>query len=540
MLRSILSNWVCLLVVGVMSFLITPFMVHRLGDFQFGIYTLAFSSVGYFDLLAQGIRSTLQRFVGRLHDTRDRDELNSVFSTALALTLIVGALIILLFFSLATILPAFFKLNAMQQRLFASLVILLGLNLGFGVPAALLGSYLCGLERFDLYNLLSIVRQGTRTFLILIVLLRGRGVLAVADCVLASTLMLVPLNWWMIRQIDPKLKFARKLIQLRTAGKLARFSFWTLLNNAGELLRDSTDSIVIGRVLNTALITPFTVASRLVGYFRPIITGMISPSLPRFSQLDGLGRQEAIRKLFLFITRLSALLSLAFGSMLVLHGRSLLLLWVGPRYVSSYPILVLLTVGAISSTSQLGALQFLIAKGRHRAYGIWTIGEGLANLVLSIIWARQYGIVGVALGTAVPLLVVKLSLQPWYVTRVLGISLGEYFAKALARPLAFGALFLGFCGMTTGFQANSSLWHLLGTVSWQGILLLILAYVVGLDRSDRLVLQSRFPTISRMLPFSLLGSPNAELKPGRGSETAIPSGKQPSKNTDRSERAKVG
>ena len=89
MIRSIFSNWVGLLAIGVMSLLITPFMIHRLGDFQFGIYTLAFSAVGYFDVLAQGIRSTLSRFVGRLSNTDEREALNSVFSTAIVVTLIV-------------------------------------------------------------------------------------------------------------------------------------------------------------------------------------------------------------------------------------------------------------------------------------------------------------------------------------------------------------------------------------------------------------------------------------------------------------------
>src|SRR5271169_3009994 len=147
MLRSIFSNWVGLLAVGLMSFLITPFMIHRLGDFQFGIYALAFSTVGYFDLLAQGIRSTLQRFVGRLSGARDREALDSVFSTALTVTLVVGAFIIVVFVGFSRVLPSFFKLSPEEQQLFAKLVILLGINLGLGVPAALLLSYLCGLHR---------------------------------------------------------------------------------------------------------------------------------------------------------------------------------------------------------------------------------------------------------------------------------------------------------------------------------------------------------------------------------------------------------
>lgn len=502
MLRSIFSNWVGLVVVGIISFLLTPFMVHHMGDFEFGIYTLAFSAVGYFDVLAQGIRSTLQRFVGRLTGAGEREALNSVFSTALAVTVVIGIFIIILFLGLSWVLPRFFRLAPAQQQQFAWLVILLGFNLGSGIPAALLGSYLCGLHRFDLFNLLEILRQALRAILIVSVLLRGEGVLAVAVCVLISTALFIPPNWWMIHKIDAGLEFESDLISLRTARELVTFSFWTLLNNAGQLLRDSTDSIVIGRVLNAALITPFTVASRLVGYFRPVITSIVSPLLPRMSELDGQDRQDEIRRLFLQVTRLCSLVALAIGSILILHGRSLLLLWVGPKYVSSYPILVLLTVGAVSSMAQLGTLHTLIAKGRHHAYGLWTLGEGLTNLALSVIWAHQYGIVGVAWGTAVPLLAVKLTLQPWYVTKVLGISLREYLGKAMARPLTFGAFFLGLCSLISGFQANASVWHLLWSLTWQALVLIILAYVVGLEATDRRDIAVRFPLVARLVRLS--------------------------------------
>ena len=107
------------LATGVMSLLITPFMIHHLGDFQFGIYTLAFSSVGYFDLLAEAIRTTLQRFVGRISNTPDRETLNSIFSTALALSITVGLLIIIMFTGLSRLLPSFFKFAPVQQHLFA-------------------------------------------------------------------------------------------------------------------------------------------------------------------------------------------------------------------------------------------------------------------------------------------------------------------------------------------------------------------------------------------------------------------------------------
>lgn len=508
MFRSVLSNWVALIILGLISFLMMPFMIHRLGDFEFGIYTLAFSVVGYTGLLELGIRSTLQRFVGRLLGMSDRYSLNSVFSTAMTLTVVIGGLIIILSLALCRILPLFFKLSGMQGAEFAWLIVLLGLNIGLGLPVTLLGSYLTGLQRFDLQNALAIFRQSIRALFIVIVLLRGYGVLAVGAAIVAASVISLPFNWWMIRFVDKDVRFSTRLVSFKTARELLKFSFWTLLNNAGQFLRDSTDSIVIGRVLGAAMITPFSVGSRLVDYFRPIIIGMVSPLLPRVSELDGQNRLDDIRKLFLRMTRLSAVASLSIGAMLILHGRTFLLFWVGQRYVSSYPILVLLTVGGVASLAQYGTLHTLIAMGRHRAYGLWTIGEGVVNLVLSVIWAHQYGIVGVALGTAVPLLAVKLTLQPWYVTRVLRMPLSEYFKKALARPLAAGAIFLFTAGIVDGFQMDRGIGHLIGMVSWEGALLVILAFWVGLDRSDRNLLRWRFPMIARYVP--LLGAPQSK------------------------------
>lgn len=496
LLRNVFSNWVALVVIGAISFFLTPFMIHRLGDFEYGVYTLAFSVVGYSDLLEQGIRSTLLRFVARLSGRGDREGLDSVFSTAMALALAIAAVMVLGCMGLSHILPAFFRLSAERQILFSRLVVLLGWNVGVAVPALLLGAYLAGLQRFDLYNVGAIIRMVCRAALIVMVLLRGQHVVAVAACVLASTVLSIPINSWMIWKVDPGLKLSPRLVRLRTSRELLTFSFWTLLNNAGQLLRDSTDSIVIGRVLGAALITPFAVAARLVDYFRPIIRDMVSPLLPRFSELDGQGKEEEIRQLFLCMTRFSALASLAIGSILLLHGRTLLLLWVGERYVSSYPVLVLLTVGALASLAQFGTVNVLTAMGRHRAYGMWTLGEGLANLVLSVIWAYRYGIVGVALGTAVPLLAVKLTLQPWYVMRVIHMSVGEYVGKALARPLAICLVFLAFCGAVGGFEANSSIWHLLYTVAWQSALFAILAFTIGLEGSDRTLLRGRFARLA--------------------------------------------
>jgi hypothetical protein len=67
--------------------------------------------------------------------------------------------------------------------------------------------------------------------------------------------------------------------------------------------------------------------------------------------------------------------------------------------------------------------------------------EGLANLVLSILLVRHFGLLGVALGTMVPMAFTKLFVQPWYFCRIMHFDLLEYYTL-LAKSFLATALAL--------------------------------------------------------------------------------------------------
>lgn len=491
MLRSVLSNWFALTVMGILSFFLTPFMIHHLGDLDFGMWLLAYSLIGYSGLLEMGIRPTLQRFVGRLKALADREALNQSFVTALALTIAVGALIFGTVLSLAQVLPHFFGLSGPMQHQFRWLVVLLGLHVAVGLSAQLLGTYLCGLQRFDLFNLAAIVKEATRVALIVVALLRGNGVIAVAVLSLGVTVASLPFYWGLVRRVDPGLKVSWNLASWARARELLSFSFWMFLNNAGDQLRTYTDSIVIGRILGVGLITPFSVAARLMQYFSPIIVGMVSPMLPVMSELDGLHRIEELRSLFLRSAKITTQVALLIGSMVLLNGRPLLRFWVGDKFVSSYILLLILTAGYVVALAQQGSNVLLVATGRHRAYGLWTLGEGVANLVLSVQWGHKYGLAGVALGTSVPMAVVALLLQPWYTLRVLGLSAREYLRKSLARPVLVAGLFLVIARLGGLAFPTPALPQFVASIAWQTALFGLLAYSIGLTGAERQLFRER-------------------------------------------------
>jgi O-antigen/teichoic acid export membrane protein len=61
--------------------------------------------------------------------------------------------------------------------------------------------------------------------------------------------------------------------------------------------------------------------------------------------------------------------------------------------------------------------------------------EGIANLVLSIALVRPLGIVGDAIGTAIPLLCTSVFFLPRHLCRHLGIPVRKFIVEAYGYPL---------------------------------------------------------------------------------------------------------
>lgn len=490
MLRSVFSNWFASLIMGVLSFLLTPFTIHHLGNLNYGLWALAWSLVGYTGLLEMGIRPTTLRYVSRLKGAGDQKAINDFFSTALGLTLCIGLVISLVAILGSWSLPGFFKLAPGARRNFALVISIIGFNLGSTSVELLFASYLSALHRFDLYNLVQVTREVMRALLTVLVLETGHGIVALGVVGIIVNICAIPLAWAWIRRIDPLLQISLRRFELARGRELLGFSFWMLLNNAGATLRNNTASIVIGRMLETALITPFSVAARLVRYLYQLIVGISGPLLPKMAQLEGAGKRAELRAFFLRSTRLTALVTFSVATLLALDGKLVLRLWVGPQLASSYPLMILILVGSAATWSQAPSPQLLIACGKHRVYGLWTVAEGVAVVLLSVYYARHYGLMGVALGGMVPLLALKLTLQPWYTLRVAGISFREYLTKAVGGPsLAAGvSLLLGYLGAS--LLHGETFFALLRNLLWQVPAIAAMAWFVGMNALDRLQARS--------------------------------------------------
>lgn len=488
MVKNIFSNWGGLLVLGLISLAVTPALVHGLGNNYYGMWVLVGSFLDYSGLLDMGMRATVFRYVAYFKGANQRKAMNETFATALVLAFAAMSICALAFIALSFVLPVFFKVSGANKTTFSWVVMLMGMSVSIAFPGQLLSAYLRGLERFDLYNLGLVIHGIVRCSLLLALIKLKFGILTLTAAVLIMSLFFLALHGFLVRWADPELKVSFSDLNWTRTREMFSFGFYSFVNNSGELLRYSTDNIVIGRMLGVASITPFSIATRLIEYFRTLSTGMSGPVMVRLSELSGQSRENELREEFLRDTRICMLISLFIGGLLIVDGRNLICLWMGSSFPITYSVLLILTLGHVILFGQIPSQLLIFAQAKyHKAFSLWTLVEGAANLILSIFWARKYGLIGVALGTTVPLIISKLVIQPWYVLKDLRLSGWQYFRKGLGRPLIAGGAFMASSWVLVMNERMITINFLSLAISCalQSLIFALFSYLLGLAESDK-------------------------------------------------------
>src|SRR3954466_13024587 len=156
-------NWLAFAAALLFGFFLTPYLVRRLGDGPYGVWAFVESVLAYFTLFDLGIAACVVRFVARFHATGDRDELNRLVSTCLALFLGLGLALFAVGAGLVPVLLTSLEQAGIPRGEVVAFALLMVGNLAITLPLSLFPSILDGLERFALKSLVRIAVLAVRT-----------------------------------------------------------------------------------------------------------------------------------------------------------------------------------------------------------------------------------------------------------------------------------------------------------------------------------------------------------------------------------------
>jgi O-antigen/teichoic acid export membrane protein len=436
-LKNVGSSWFALGFNILVGIFLSPYILHHLGDEGFGLWVLIFSITGYYGLFDLGIRSSIIRYVAKYSATNESADLNRLINTAFfsygGIALVAILITITVSFYAGSIFHRSIPGNSVQ--LARGLLLMVGSAVALGFPLGVFGGILEGLQRFYVLNFTSVSSTVMRALLIVTALRHGRGLLTIALITVSLPLLSGLANAVVVLRILP-LRFSLKYLHRESLRRIASYSGTTFIIIVASRLRFKTDAMVIGTFVSSAAITYFTIGSRLVDYSGEVVSSLAQVFVPMSSKSDATGDLAGLRRIFVAGNRACALIIFPMAAILIILGKSVIEAWVGARYVAtSYPVLLVLVIPSTLMFAQSASGRVLFGMAKHKSLAVVTLMEGSANLLLSILLVRRFGILGDAAGTAIPLACTTLFFLPRHLCRVLKLRLGVYLREAFLLPL---------------------------------------------------------------------------------------------------------
>jgi O-antigen/teichoic acid export membrane protein len=433
-LKNVASSWGGLAVNIAVGFFLSPFILHRLGDDAFGLWVLIFSLTGYYGIFDFGIRSSLVRYVSKFQATGDHDELACLINTSFFTYTCIGLILLVPTFLGSFYVEHMFHVPPGFVRDARILFVMVGASLALGFPLGISGGILEGLQRFDLLNWTNIISTLLRAVLIVWALTHGLGLLTVAlvtvalplvasavRVVMAHYLLTVPYGW--------------KYVSRSSLKQVASYGSVTFMIIVAGRLRFKTDAVIIGSLLSAGAITFFSIGGRLVDYATEVVSSLAQIFTPMSSQFHATGEYGQLRRVFVAGNRACAFVAFPLTVTLIVMGQSIIEAWVGPRYVSSYSVLLILLIPSTLYLAQSTSTRILFGMSLHKSLAYVVLLEGIANLILSIALVRPLGIVGDAIGTAIPLLCTSVFFLPRHLCRHLQIPIRTFLVESYTYPI---------------------------------------------------------------------------------------------------------
>ena len=496
-LRTALKNiswiWAGLVINIVVSFFMAPFVVASLGNVYYGIWTLLNQFTGYLWLFDFGVRDSVIKYVAQYHASDQRKELTSVVNAAVALYSAISAAVMLAIVVMAIALPYVFNIPPESVWTARITLIITGAGIAQAFVFNVYAGVLMGVQKFYLVDRLGIFFTIPRTILMVVMLKAGYGIIALALINLTLTTIANLLIYRFCRLELPFLGFRLHWPAREEIGKIVTYGKYVLVNNIGEKLIYASDGVIIGMFLPIASLTYFAVAGTLVGYLKAFVVAMATVLNPMSSALDSQKDEHRLRLLFLTSAKAAMLCGLPLCIGFIVLGERFISIWMGAAFGPiSGPLLAILAVAHLVGLPSYTITQILYGLAKHRIAAIMRICEAVANVVLSVILVRKFGLIGSALGTMIPNIIITAIVLPAAVPKLMPVDLKDYYLSTYLRPLLASIPFWVVCYAIDKVVAPTTLVMFLGTVGAGLIAYVVPCWFAALSEHERQMIGSRF------------------------------------------------
>jgi O-antigen/teichoic acid export membrane protein len=434
------------------GFLVMPFLINRLGESTYGIWIVLGALTSYFGLLDLGTRGSIGRHVALHHANGDRVALNQTVTGGLAILMVVGAATVAVIFTCE---PLFFRLFAVpleRQSDASNALRIVAVQFALFLVATTFDAILWGFQRFDWLNAVEIPSSLMRGVLTLTLVRSDADLVTLAAITFAVTVTSGLAKCFLAFRVDPHLRLGTRYLSRSSLRELLSFGGWSMIVSVAMVTRTQLSTLLIGSLLGLTLVTPYAIAARLLGVLNSGLTALVGVITPFATALHATDQKERQRWIFLMGGHYNAALTVFFVSFLIILGRSLINLWIGPKFPQAAFLLTILALGEFLPGTQYVTSSIVLASARHRVPALLALLEIVAVSLLTFALIPVLGLIGAVLAIAIPAFLLRGVGRMLWGCRVVGMPLRPYLLQAIAGPMSCVVLPAAIIGLATHYH----------------------------------------------------------------------------------------
>jgi len=433
--RNIGSGYAGAAVNGVVLLLLTPLVVRHLGPSGYGIWALATAIGSYLGFLNAGSGAAGVRAVARLAGTGRMGDASRDVGSIFRIYLVVGIVACgaLTFLSFTTL--DLFHVPASEQSETRGLLFLIALNFLISFPLGVTRSILAGLHRFQILNGIEVVWALFRLGASAVLLGAGYGLLTLGGIQLAASIGGHLTRWLAIRKLAPEIRLTGGPEWQGLSTDVSVFSALSFGYESLRSLFDNADLLLLGVLAGPAAVGIFGVGVTLASFVSKGLQPITGVLFPMASEMEALGLRSSSARLLEVGTRVNLALALPLVTVLLIDGPTLLRLWVGEGFDQSYPVLAAFALANLMTAASLASSTLLFGSGRVGVLLAAETARYALNLVLALVLYRSFGLIGIALGTLVSIVVIDAAIVILRASRWAGLDTAGFLFRSLGAPL---------------------------------------------------------------------------------------------------------
>ncbi len=433
---NVLWNWSAVVVNIFTALILSPFIIRRLGDDNYGLWALTVSLAEYYWIIDLGFRSATVKYSAHYRTLGESDHINEILNTALFYSACIGPALLLANYFGA---PHLAHAMNVQHPLFPRMLMIVVAAWVMGSLFNVFSSCLEGFQRFDLINKIYLAGTAVRSFGTLGLLLAGYGVLEMAIMVLVAQVLVHLLSFLAFRHVFRPLRFSSRFVKLSALRTMLKYGAHSVVASIAQRILNQGAPVVISFFLPTRFVGYYAAPSRLLDYTVDGIGRVGMVSNPSAAEMVANKVSDRLVQLSIITNRYSLAIFLPLTIFLAAYAQPLLTVWIKkPEFAAqAAPVLLALLGGiTVAQAGMYNSGSILFGMGRHQAYSRALLCEALLTIGGIALVLKPFGIFGAACVVSAMMLLNRGLFTAWLLSHEIKLNYFRFLGQVY-QPLLF-------------------------------------------------------------------------------------------------------